>query len=551
MDVSHGYGMQRINEDAMQTPASELFKLPELEGTVTGFRDICTRPLTDSKTSPYLFNLTPQGDNCYLQLNSPTLHATCRILKASLEPLDQDDDVSIVDMFPASLFKTCETSFNNCLVSDMNSLMHNYQLFMQTKLSYSKGALNTHLQGQMVIPDDADKFDVVSAKPKALPTVPAKLTEFKEKIYNDRWSTESIILRSLVEAEEADKLARGVIEENQPVADVHIPEDTDNLSPEQKQQMVLKACVDTMAWIKAKGQFTARNLAEIFVKEALKNSQLNTGYLKRRKIIIKSRKFDFCTPLGSDIFNCDRLLHPSVDVGIKLGRSEPGFSLLTKSTEKFAIDISDIRLHTRYVELDRKTVNEHNAMRLKEPMIYPITRTVMKTYNGGSGEDGKYISSIYAGKLPKTMIIGMVESEAFYGSQHKNPWNFQHFNVKRANLVYCGRKLPMEPYCPDFKNNLYMREYTGFLKALGFDSSSDSGNLITPELYKGGLFFLAFDFTGDGCNMFHRHKTELGGIDLDIEFEKPLAKQIKYIVAGHYDACVEIDSSGDCSVNYL
>ena len=40
--------------------------------------------------------------------------------------------------------------------------MAGYQAYIQTTLSYNNNAQKTHLQGQLYVPDDAAKFDVLT-----------------------------------------------------------------------------------------------------------------------------------------------------------------------------------------------------------------------------------------------------------------------------------------------------------------------------------------------------------------------------------------------------
>ena len=158
-------------------------------------------------------------------------------------------------------------------------------------------------------------------------------------------------------------------------------------------------------------------------------SKVNNGYVQRRKIILRSREFDFYIPVCSDIFQSDRLLHPSISMKLKMARMDDDFSILHEGNNKFTIELNNVRLYGRYIQVSSNLVNQHKALlNQKKPLKYPIKRTIMRSYNIPQGERSIYVSNMFfGGALPKSLIIGFVETEAFHGSYKKNPWNFKHF----------------------------------------------------------------------------------------------------------------------------
>lgn len=249
---------------------------------------------------------------------------------------------------------------------------------------------------------------------------------------------------------------------------------------------------------------------------------------------------DFYIPLASDILQSDRLLHPSAGLKVRLLRSNDAFSILSNSDQLFKVNLSNLRLHAHYVELHEGMVKKHNATLLREPAIYPITRTVLREFNLPSGSTSKYISQLFTGKLPKSLVIGLVSAKAFHGHQKLNPFNFRHCDIQEYSLKLNGELVPADPFKPDFENNLYTRSYLEFNRNIGVDVSEDHGNAVTHELFAGGCFFLAFDLNGHRCNMLHHHTSLEGTIDLPVVFKKPLPEEVIAIALATFDAHVEV-----------
>lgn len=292
------------------------------------------------------------------------------------------------------------------------------------------------------------------------------------------------------------------------------------------------------------------------VKKSLENGKLkagenNGGYARRAELCAKSTAFDFYTPICSDILQCDKLLHSSASLKIRLLREIDEFAILAAADNSFKIKIMDLKIYAHYVKLSDSMVKRHAAKLKKMPLIYPITRTTMKEYPILKGEKSRYISNLFTGKLPKSIIIGLVRDDAASGTVTLNPFNFQHFNLSESYLKINGELSPSEPISPDFANSLFKRSYMELLRNVGIDSSEDHGNAITPELFEKGCFFMAHDLTGHKCNMLHKHPSMEGNIDLMLHFSSAMAENVRVIVYASSDAQVEIGDDREVVVRYV
>lgn len=277
----------------------------------------------------------------------------------------------------------------------------------------------------------------------------------------------------------------------------------------------------------------------------------NEGYETRAAKVNNSKEIDFYIPICSDILQCDRLLHSSATLSIKLLREVDEFTISTNEDLSLKIDITALKLFAHYVRVSDSLVKKHQTLHNKYNIIYPITRTTMKTFHLTSGESSRYFSNIFMGQIPKSIVIGLVLDDAATGDLKKNPFNFQHFDLKEGFIKVNGEMVPSDPLAPDFANNKYTREFMELHRNVGIDCNEDHGNMVTMEQFAGGSFFMAFDLTGHRCNMLHRHRPVEGNVDLSLTFSTALSNNVRVIVYASSDAQVEISKLNGVTINYF
>ena len=102
--------------------------------------------------------------------------------------------------------------------------------------------------------------------------------------------------------------------------------------------------------------------------------------------------------------------------------------------------------------------------------------------------------NIFMSRLPKKLIIGLVENDAFNGKKNLDPFKFQHYNMRQLELQIDGENVAGTPMSLDFRAQKYMRAYDGLLHALN-KSYTDSGLDISYAEFKNGFALFCFDLT--------------------------------------------------------
>jgi hypothetical protein len=208
----------------------------------------------------------------------------------------------------------------------------------------------------------------------------------------------------------------------------------------------------------------------------------------------------------------------------------------------YKLVVTDLKLHMRHVKLSDGIVKQHMILFQKQPAIYHINKTLIKSYAYPSGLPQIVVQNMFTSVLPKSIIIAMCKANAFSGSYKTNPFLYEHFNLTSGAIRLNGEQIPSDAYKPNWAKNMYAQSYRGLFDNCGL-SHSDFGNIITPELFKGGVFLMSFDLSPDLCGGRHYHPRQSGIIDLELTFEKELDHAIQIIAFATYDAVVLLDKN--------
>ncbi len=266
----------------------------------------------------------------------------------------------------------------------------------------------------------------------------------------------------------------------------------------------------------------------------------------RTQWFAKGEKVDFSIPLHSDVLKVDRYFPDNMTMTVKLARSDDSFVLIAPDTSvgKYRIIFDELALYIRRVAPSDSYLSSMNSKLIRgERALYPLQRTIVRYRQIPIGESSFLADNLFSSKLPVTVIMGMVLSEAFNGKLSLDPFKFETFDLKYAVLKVNSQLVPAEPYRPNLKNattKRFMREYRSLMDNTGIHHGN-SGNLVTPERFTSDCFFLAFDLTPDLCNNFHLHAPKAGTIEIDLSFGTPLAKGVTLLTHATYNDVMEID----------
>lgn len=266
----------------------------------------------------------------------------------------------------------------------------------------------------------------------------------------------------------------------------------------------------------------------------------NTNAKTRTSYLI-GKTFFFSNVIHSDFFHCQRYLIPNTELKVKFIRNDDSFSLLSEEDAAATkLTLSNLKLSVRKITVDPLYKAAQEKKLETHPAIYPLTQSKIKTFQIPTGTSSIEIPSIIQGNLPRSVIIGFVNSKAFNSKCNGNPFFFQNFGINSFNLKRNGSPIVPTPFQPDWASGNYMREYRWFLDNCGIAHEND-GNDISFKEFGTNSTFWCFDLTPDLCNSFHLHETKQGNLDVNIGFKSALEGAIHMIVYASFNSAIAID----------
>ena len=277
----------------------------------------------------------------------------------------------------------------------------------------------------------------------------------------------------------------------------------------------------------------------------------NSGFLARRDLFINDDGVaEFIGNLNLDIFKTNRYLLNNVEMRVKLTRSSNDFALLHAKTEKYVINIDHIEMRVRKCRIDNEIINAHNLVLEGANAKYPIRRTVVKPFTIAPGLPSIVIDNINQGVLPIRVVLGFVESESYNGLAEKNPFDFQHFNIKKLVLKISGQEVVYyNSLHLDFAKGQYLNAYNTLFQNIDGPTAS-LGNQISRKDYPKGNALFAFDLTADLDSSDTFHMLKSGNLQIQIEWAKTTEKAITLLVFMEYDNLVEITKNRSVHLDY-
>ena len=284
---------------------------------------------------------------------------------------------------------------------------------------------------------------------------------------------------------------------------------------------------------------------------------------KRSKWISTSDSFTTVSPLMSDFFQGDKFFPPGYKITLRMNRAKDDHLIKHKvkitppagaqdgtpiTYKNFKIIVQDVKLFVRYISLtDQMTSKILEKIRLSD-MHFPFTKNIVKKFTLPKDTNFHDVPYFVQGSLPRSVILTFRDHNA-QNNKLKNPYYFRPFNLTYAALKVNGVSIPSIPYEPDWNTRTgFNRELRDFYDNIGVKNANIS-RIVTPEYYKDGLFFLAFDLSPDKCNGYHKHMKKAGTIDLELRFSN-LTENIVVMGLLSYDAMLNFTPNKKFSIEY-
>jgi hypothetical protein len=277
----------------------------------------------------------------------------------------------------------------------------------------------------------------------------------------------------------------------------------------------------------------------------------NEGLKLRREETDKGKVWELMGPLFLDLTRQSRYLLPLTDIHLKLLPAKTEFVLqATGKKLKYDYRIEKCVLYARRIHVMDTVISGHNKGLEKYNAKYFVNHIDISTFSITKGISSYIKDGVFTSQVPKMVVVGLLEHDAFNGNIKKSPFNFQHFNLNKIGLFRDGEMVPAQRFTPDYDNNFFMAAYNNTMQTLNYFNTDDS-NGMTIEHFLSGYNLYAFDLTPDACNQGpHRHLIKNGSLRLELSFSKPLSGAVTVMMFAVIDAKIEITKMRDLIMSY-
>ena len=173
-----------------------------------------------------------------------------------------------------------------------------------------------------------------------------------------------------------------------------------------------------------------------------------------------------------------------------------------------------------------------------------MTRVDLKAFTFSAGSKSRSIDNAVLGHLPKRLLFSMIKNTYFNGSVDTYPYKFRHYDISEFSMYVNGMRVPRDGLSIDMDHKkTSVMGYRTLFEVSGIHHSN-TGLLITPDMYINGFFMLLFDLTPDhGASGAHTSLPENGNIRIELQFSRPLPESITCLLYIEYDSIVLINFS--------
>jgi len=277
----------------------------------------------------------------------------------------------------------------------------------------------------------------------------------------------------------------------------------------------------------------------------------NQGLTWRQEWFKGSQVVEVMAPIHCELFQTERLLLDNTEMYLELHRNNDAFALMSHTAgANYKIEVIDMVWFVRKIEILKSvqmgietTLNHH-------PAKYPIRRIQVTKLHVSPGRRSVPTNTLFTGQLPRRLVLGFVDMDAYYGNYKKSPFNFKNYSIKKIKLTAGGQVFPREPMEMDFAANQFMKPYINLFEGMG-QARDDTGNAITLGDFKNSHCLFVFDLTPDEQDSGHWDLIREGSVSVDIEFGSDVPEPgIEMIVYAEFDNLVTIDRNRNVYFDY-
>lgn len=260
----------------------------------------------------------------------------------------------------------------------------------------------------------------------------------------------------------------------------------------------------------------------------------NEGLLARYNLVKSGGLVEVRGSLPIDLADSLNSFIPnSMEIRVRLWPSSDPFVVMSSDeSENYEIHILHASLCLLAITPSPRMLSEHAKQFEKQNASFYYDKSVLKSYSIPSGALEWEMDSIYSNDIPKELIIVLVNTTAFLGSQKENPFAYNHNKVTRVSYDIEG--VSPKVLTPDFVANIFSESYNMLYTSA--TSEPGSGIVALSDYNKGYTIFRL-------CTVESMYRTKKGQSRLMIRFAEKLTTGITCILYAKFPAKFQVDSA--------
>ena len=310
-----------------------------------------------------------------------------------------------------------------------------------------------------------------------------------------------------------------------------------------------KSILDSLLYCST-AELESKGQASFFYKDtagAMDNpsiANMNKGLFKRFEMTYTGDEVQLEGVMNHDVMSIKQFIPNGVGINIKLYPARNEFALMSvEEDQDYKVDVTDVTFKVQYIEPTNQLLIGHAEALSKSPAIFPYTKSIIKPSTIPAYVQTWSVDTLFANEIPDTLIVAMVDSEAYTGSYNLNPFNFQHFGLTNLTFYIEGFPMNSTSFSPDFDKKHYSTEYLSLFEGLSEEERVRGvGNIINYKDFATGYAIFKINIS-DGLRKNFTPLCQRGQTRLRFRFKEQLKRPVSVICYGKVSSVLQIDKA--------
>ena len=156
--VEHGVGGLQVTDGDLSCRATDLFYLPPVDRSMVKGKTVRISPIDKANDGPFKFELNSANME-YIKMDATRLYLMLRVTREDGTNLAANENVAFVNTIGTALFSNIDIEIGGVPHAALSNTHVAYKGYLETLMSYSKGALATHMKAGQFDLDEPEKYD--------------------------------------------------------------------------------------------------------------------------------------------------------------------------------------------------------------------------------------------------------------------------------------------------------------------------------------------------------------------------------------------------------